>query len=441
MPTPPPVKGGRCQHIAVVGLGFSGISLLAHICLQYGHLLAAGKLVVTAFERSEEIDGGIAWGNDCSECHLSNLRTGLMRIADGWVPSFASWLKEDVGRNIEPVSYLPRRNFGRYLQAQLNSIKKKYNQRGIHIITGATVTAVTKTAVGAATSAANDGFEVHTSSEPSNKQCHFCDNVILCIGASSAVRNVLNLKGNTQDPNNSVFSPFPAEPILARCLQLRSSFGKAARVCVVGTGLTAIDAVKSLRQGIMNGSVEAPIIMASRHAILPFVKRRWADPRVAAVSEHALLADTIALAMGEGPVSLNSVLSAFEAELENREGDEELLRPDYNCVPDTPYPRSQSVTTDVHKAIADWEPGTPAQRHSLSPQMLDSKSVARLRTHCQFHTSSQLLAYQNAIVAFEDVVIPQVWKRIPQVMWSPVSLARCTCGCYIVMVGLLATAC
>ena len=491
-------------HLVVVGLGFAGLSALAHVCTQFRGLLSSGKLKVTALEKSRDPDGGLAWGSSCSDCHISNLRTSLMRLCDGWTPSFSEWLaaNELGGQQPHPASYLPRRLFGKYLRAQLEAISYNFEGKGVRVLSGATVTAIRKSSPGAIEGLRNSGIRTRFSVEftcalatkkgrvqhcteggPADTHTLSCSSILLCVGAAGVSRNLFQLAGDfptvlaaqasaapRQFHDGYFVSPFPAKPIIDHCrlvCNVKSNIHSAgdkdeqfhglcnedaeeihdsgstlpssgrttalARVCVLGTGLTAVDAVKVLRPEI-GRSISAPIFMVSRHALLPLVKRKWSDSGVAAVSDHELLESTQALASSAEPVHLDAVVSAFASELDGREGNEEMavaqptkdLREKATSAeksrPGTSYDVSPnrstiSVTTFVRKAMADWKhaQASPIRSQQRCASVNSSSAKMQLQGQCTMHAASQQLAYQNTVVAFEDAVIPNVWQRVPMV--------------------------
>lgn len=124
------------QHIAIIGAGFSGLSVLLQLVDA-----AAKPLQILLFDRSNV--GGVGFGTQ-SPHHLLNVRTGQMGAYSERSDNFFVWLlhNEKYWRsqmpeynqlNISPYGFLPRHLYSLYLSDQLKIALEKAKAKGIEI--------------------------------------------------------------------------------------------------------------------------------------------------------------------------------------------------------------------------------------------------------------------------------------------------------------------
>lgn len=288
------------MKIAVIGGGFSAISLSSSMILESGAPLSK-PLVKTGIslyvcEKQENIGLGAAYST-CYPWHLLNVRADRMGAVAGDPEGFYRWLEnnESIWRNsdtsfqklvIHKDAFLPRKLYGLYLSALLKEIRTSAsNKSNCHFET------IQKTVVNIA-EAENQKLRVIFD----DNQFLDVDKVILATGVLpikplpfkiSSSRYIANL----WDLKNRVLEQ-------QICLTNKNS-----TIFIVGTGLTMIDMVTSLERLGYTGK----IIALSRHGVLPAVRREHHLPHVGNIDK--LLA----------PKSLLGKLRAFRRELKEIE--------------------------------------------------------------------------------------------------------------------------
>src|ERR1044071_4487536 len=96
------------QGIVIIGAGFTGIMLTAHLLRS----LAARPLKITLIERLARPAGGVAYGTMCRE-HLLNVPAGRMSAFPDDPDHFLKWAQR-LFPNTKGASFLPRTAYGRY---------------------------------------------------------------------------------------------------------------------------------------------------------------------------------------------------------------------------------------------------------------------------------------------------------------------------------------
>ncbi len=242
--------------IAVVGAGFSG-SMAAL------HLLAAlpRSWSVLLCEKAGSFGRGLAYGTE-APAHLLNLRSPNMSAYPERPEHFATWLgglpeDERAGVAVTPAgTFAPRALYGRYLGDLLTEAIVAEGTPRLHLVNDA-VTDLVPVA---------GGYSLRTEG-----------------GASYAVAGAVlamgNLTGPGAPPSRHRLDPWRPE-----------EFGRLhpdRPVLVVGTGLTMVDAVASLRGSGFPG----PIIALSRRGLVPNVHaptKPWPVPDLTAADLASL---------------------------------------------------------------------------------------------------------------------------------------------------------
>jgi Uncharacterized protein conserved in bacteria len=232
------------QKVAIIGGGFSGTILLAHLAER----LAAGSSV-TVFDARGAHGSGTAYGTR-ERHHLLNVPADRMGAFEP--DHFIRWLSGQGGRaavaRICPdragaKDYLPRALYGAYLGSILDQALATAVRRG-----------VTATLVPA------DIEDVRTRGK----------SLAIKIGNRRELYDVLVLATGNQPPRRPAFaarSLLKAKDYIADVWAngLPEHLRKDATVLILGTGLTAVDAVLSLEAR----GHEGRIIAVSRHGWLP----------------------------------------------------------------------------------------------------------------------------------------------------------------------------
>ncbi len=220
-------------------------------------LIAAGARVTVADPRAD-LGRGIAYATSCP-LHLLNAPAGRMSALSGAPDHFLRWL-EQRGTPAEPSAFVPRAAYGDYITAIVDDMRERAGSRFVHV--RSTVT---------------DAAE-HTDSV-----------VLTCAdGSTISADAVVIAIGN---PKPSIWPGISEE---ARTSQrfFESVWRERAMeastadetVVLLGTGLTAVDAVLGLRYHGHRG----PIVMISRRGLLPHEHRLFDRPPPAAPNAATL---------------------------------------------------------------------------------------------------------------------------------------------------------
>lgn len=260
--------------LAIVGGGSIATSV---VCQLVDEVNAAGGCDIACillFDPCLIVGAGIAYQLDCVS-NLLNTRADAMSPINSKPDHFIEWLKgnEKKWRSFFPQvtitedSFLPRGLFGLYLESIFQDSKQALHALGV------TVQHVRSIVSGMA--AINSGYVLQTCSES-----YFADNVVLGIG---------NLQSSDWDhlflEPGFFTSPYP-------CSSLVQNIGSSQSVCILGTGLSAIDAAVALADSGHHGK----LIMASRGGRLPSVRgnkstrsssRSFAREKIKALIEHS----------------------------------------------------------------------------------------------------------------------------------------------------------
>ncbi|MBG6094074.1 FAD/NAD(P)-binding protein [Nocardioides luteus] len=214
--------------VAIIGGGASGT-------LTAINLLRRGASV-TLFESRGEAGYGVAYSTTDAR-HLLNVRANNMSGFLDDRDDLLNWAAE-VGIELGPIDFLPRRDYSRYLRDRLAQAAAA--GPGALETVGETVVDVEP--VGA-------GFQVLTSDDGEG---HVADAVVLAYGnpPPQPLAGLPEAPWNLSDPwDVARISALPGD----------------ATVLVVGTGLTAVDTTVTL----LDDSPARRVIMVSRHGLLP----------------------------------------------------------------------------------------------------------------------------------------------------------------------------
>ncbi len=223
--------------ITIIGAGFSGTLVTHHLISQ-----SRVRVDVTLLEKSPALARGLAYGTE-DENHLLNVPAAKMSAFPDRPDDFLNWLKSK-GLPYADGDFVPRQIYGRYLQ----NIHEK------------------------SLAAAKNGNSLHTERDVATKISRASDAKFAVTGASGktyAADHCILALGNFPP---SFFSE--AFPLLAADARYLTQFWQHpqwakipldAHIAVIGTGLSMVDAVASLRARKHRG----PITAISRHGLLP----------------------------------------------------------------------------------------------------------------------------------------------------------------------------
>lgn len=240
------------HRIAVVGGGSVGVAYVTQLIEQAVQEGLAGRLEILIFEPQQLAGPGYAYQADC-ECNLLNTRADAMSAVAGNKRHFVDWLMHAGARHagdfpetvVNDNAFLPRGLFGRYLAEHYRDALAAAQAHGIDVIRIAgTVTDLMALA------------DHRPCLDTDIGAAYVVDRVVLCLG-NLPPTNFAELN----DKRGVYRTPYPTRATVR-------DIPKVAPVCVLGTGLSAIDAVISLVDAGHTGK----IIMASRHGRLPSVR-------------------------------------------------------------------------------------------------------------------------------------------------------------------------
>lgn len=236
-------------HVVVVGGGSVAVSFLYQLIEA---LPADAGCAIALFEPAQQVGPGTAYQADAIS-NLLNIPVNRMSAVCRDPDNFLHWLRErdpaylanmGIG-SIDPGGFVPRPVFGQYL-------RDLYEQAlGLAAARGITVTRYAERVVGVWPQA--DGGAVAVGEQGTRVQAA---RVVLCNGnlPSVAFPRLASLPGYFN-------SPYPVADLTRRV-------GPDDAVCVIGTSLSAIDAIAALQAAGHRG----PIHCVSRNGRLPAVR-------------------------------------------------------------------------------------------------------------------------------------------------------------------------
>lgn len=238
--------------IAIVGVGASGVACFTQLVAKYIISKKTAPLCICVFEKRDEFGPGLAYGTG-QEGHLLNTRAGLMGIFPEeplhfvqWVHQHREMIENRFGpHRIHPDAYPPRMLYGCYVQAVMKHYWREAERHGITL-------KKERSEVLRAEIGDNARVTLHT-----RDGSHVADYVILATGNPKS-NNFTHLNGFRE----YLDSPWPSANILSAVRD------KHARIGIVGSSLTAIDAMITL---VENGH-RGPISFFSSEGLLPRVQ-------------------------------------------------------------------------------------------------------------------------------------------------------------------------
>jgi uncharacterized NAD(P)/FAD-binding protein YdhS len=239
----PPCETSRAPKIAIVGGGFSGTLVLAHL------IESGGPFEIELFEARAECGLGIAYGT-CEAPHLLNVQAARMGAFEP--DDFHRWLQwEKIAANAD--AYVPRALYGQYLKDVMAQTLNEARRRGIRVrIVQAAVTDV---------SLRKDGMMMVAAAGRRSE----ADAVVLATG-NFPPRPLLALSRAAQRSRRYVGDLWRADAKLSDHL---GALSKSDTVLLLGTGLTAVDAILTFRAGGFDGK----IVAISRRGHLPLAHK------------------------------------------------------------------------------------------------------------------------------------------------------------------------
>lgn len=250
-----PLSQPMAADLAIVGGGSVAVSLLYQFLLALeagGAGVARPPIRIALFEPQAEPGPGGAYQEDLPS-NLLNIPAGNMSARADRRMDFVDWLREQdpawlrsMGVDgFAPADFLPRPLFGAYLRAVYARCRKLAASQGVTLL--------------------------HVQSRV-QRMAPLPDGSVRVVpeqGAYWLARHAALCNGNLpsqafpdlQDAPGYFNSPYPVS-------QLAGTIARDAPVCVIGTSLSAVDAIAALQQSGHRG----PILCASRNGRLPSVR-------------------------------------------------------------------------------------------------------------------------------------------------------------------------
>ena len=235
------------MRIAIVGLGTAGACMLDSLNQALG---SRTDVHLSLYDPTDYPWLGRVFQED-GDWVLANVPVTAMSIRHGDAAHAESWLAKEgrLGVHRSAETFLPRAVYGRYISEHANQLVDDLRHRGWQI----------EFIKAKATSLNRNGSSGYTVGSEGRRDEH--DHVILCAGGS-----VLADPFDLASHEGYVANPYPTRE------RLRDIPSDAA-VGILGSGLTAIDAVVALKAHGHTG----PVRLYSRSGILPFVRRQGPD--------------------------------------------------------------------------------------------------------------------------------------------------------------------
>jgi uncharacterized NAD(P)/FAD-binding protein YdhS len=237
------------RHIAIVGGGFTGTLLAAHIMR-----LAAEPTRLTIIEKRDQIGRGLAYSTANAD-HLLNVRAANMSAYPDDPKHFLRWLwaRDDPGTPATAIppgghAFVSRKLYGTYIQEQFLIAQR---EAAAHV----TCATLADEAVNL-TRLPGSRFRL----KMADGSVLDVDTVALCIGNFPPALPAVFDPASAQSPFH-IRDPWDPEALAA--------IPREAPVLILGTGLTMVDAVLSLRRSRHDG----PIVALSRRGLLPQVHK------------------------------------------------------------------------------------------------------------------------------------------------------------------------
>lgn len=241
------------KKIAIIGSGASGVACFIQLVLKHIIERQAEGLSILIFEKRNDFGEGLAFGTG-QDGHLLNTKARLMGIFPKEQLHFVQWMhqnkemirEEFPQTNLHPDAYPPRMLYGKYVRAMLTEYLELASKNGIEV-------KMEQAEVEKADITAANTLLLSTAGERTFK----ADYAILATGNPASGTFV------SLDRHEGFFqSPWPSSRILSG---IKS---KDARIGIVGSSLTSIDALITL---ISNGH-RGPITLFSLKGLLPRVQ-------------------------------------------------------------------------------------------------------------------------------------------------------------------------
>jgi uncharacterized NAD(P)/FAD-binding protein YdhS/predicted metal-dependent enzyme (double-stranded beta helix superfamily) len=257
----PSAPANDSHNVVIVGGGFSGAMTAAQILHRAGHSGTAVK--VTIVERQGAVGEGMAYSTR-EQAHLLNVPAGRMSAWPDRPDDFAQWASRRYAVG-EPSAFLPRQWYGEYVRESLLSAAQEAGEAARLALVFDEARRIARRP--------NGGWVVNLARGVSLP----ADTVILAIGHRPPADPIGRLWSG---PRNRYIAD-PWRPFATNAVSPDDA------VVILGSGLTAVDAVLSLTQEPRR----APITLVSRRGLVP---QAHCAPPVAPANLDTLVSELLA---------------------------------------------------------------------------------------------------------------------------------------------------
>lgn len=327
---------GRTPIVVVVGGGFSGTMAAAQTLRRAQEAGLSVKVVLV--ERRGALGEGVAYSTR-EPVHLLNVPAGRMSAWPDCPDDFVRWASRRHG-DVQPTDYLPRQWYGEYVR---ESLLKTAEDAGDSVELDVVFDEVRRVARHPA-----GGWMVHLARGPSLP----AEAVILAVGHRPPSDPI----GPRWSGPRTRFIADPWRPFATNVI------GPDDPVVVLGTGLTAVDAVLSLSQQPRR----APITLVSRNGLLPQMHRPAPVPPA---DLTAMVAELLAAPGGVRARDLSHRVRRVVREIEAGGGDwrgvVDGLRPH------TPRLWRSMSTAERQRFLARLRPFWEVHRHRMATDVAE----------------------------------------------------------------------
>jgi uncharacterized NAD(P)/FAD-binding protein YdhS len=270
--------------VAVVGGGAIGVALVGALVERLSsRAWARGRPRIAIFEKAEEIGRGVAYARDAAP-YLLNTSAQAMSLVPGRRRDFLDWLERRGLATGEEDCPCERRVFGDFVAESFAATLERAARAGIGVTTiRDEVTALVPRPSGGHRVAGRGSEGVDA------------DAVVLAVG------NLPGTRFRALAGPAFFASPYPSASFAGR-------IPAGARVAILGTGLSAIDAALAL----FAAGHEGPVTMASRSGMLPAVRGPLPEIELGHVTRANVARETEG---GQRTLRLATVLSWLTMEL------------------------------------------------------------------------------------------------------------------------------
>ncbi len=332
-------RTGSQFRIAIVGGGFTGAVVAAQLLRK-----SRSTVSVVLIEKGVRLGFGVAYGTQCKE-HLLNVRAKNMSAYPDDPEHFLRWARSNYDSGAQPDDFLPRLVYGQYADSLLREEIERHPGQFERVEDE--VVSVDRVRAG-------NRAQVNLRSG----QTLLADKVVLAVGHFPP--------GDLRFPGKPAQSPhYVANPWTNRAI---GDLASNRSVLLIGSGLTSVDVVLSLRQQGFRGTIH----IVSRRGLLPQVHK--------AISPWPSFWDE------KSPKTARALLRLVRTQVEATE----RLGGDWRSVVDSLRPFTQDIWRSLprpeqQRFLRHLRPYWDVHRHRIAPEigaMLAAETMTgQIQTH------------------------------------------------------------